>query len=298
MKSNITIAFLSFLMISVSANTFAQEKNGSAVKVQPDVGFFRLHWLRADLKKPDYPKAAKDANITGRVEVWVEVDENGVVTSARPVSGPDQLKEVSIAAAHQSKFKPDEFQGKKYKAAGWIDFFFPESEEKEYTDSIRMCLLSEWINSGSVGIPFLTDSWMTEVDKIDPTIFKEVMESDAVKNAGQNMYIAMIDGVTAKLETRMTREKLWYFQFGKKLGKLECTLVTSGSETDLRARLNEIKEHSKTMPPDFPFFAKIELKSLLRLLDRKELTSEEAKKQIEEDAVHMGQSLNLALPNP
>jgi len=300
MKNKITLTSVCFLTFFVSSNIFAQKTEVPTTNSQTDLpfGVTSFNRLAVDLKKPEYLKAARDANVTGRVELWIEVDEKGTVTSARPVSGPEELKEASVAAALASKFKPFEFQGKIYKAVGPIAFYFPEANEKEHIERLKMCLLSEWINSGFFGIPFLTESWAKEVDAIDPSIFKEVMESEEVKNGGRNEPTVLLDGVTAKLEKRFTGEKLWYFQFGKKLGKLDFVLLTDGPEADFRARLNDIREHAKTMPSDFPIFAAGKLRSLVGLLDNKQLTIEEFKRQLETKASEMRQFLGGELPVP
>lgn len=62
----------------------------------------------AAVKKVDpvYPKAAREALITGIVTVEVTINEQGNVTAARALSGPVVLRNAATAAARAWKFKP------------------------------------------------------------------------------------------------------------------------------------------------------------------------------------------------
>src|SRR5437773_12109604 len=57
---------------------------------------------------PIYPAIARAANISGPVEIEIEVDEAGKVTSARAVSGHPLLRDSAEQAARQWIFKPTE----------------------------------------------------------------------------------------------------------------------------------------------------------------------------------------------
>jgi TonB family protein len=57
------------------------------------------------LPKPVYPKAAKAVKASGAVNVQVEVDEKGNVTTAKAVSGHPLLRAAAEQAAKQAKFK-------------------------------------------------------------------------------------------------------------------------------------------------------------------------------------------------
>ena len=54
-----------------------------------------------------YPLAAIDDDIEGRVEVEATVDRNGKVQEARVLSGPEELRDAVLASVRKWNFKPD-----------------------------------------------------------------------------------------------------------------------------------------------------------------------------------------------
>jgi TonB family protein len=73
---------------------------------------------------PIFPSMAKKSNIEGRVTVEVEMDEEGNITSAKAVSGPQLLRKAAEDAARRSKFKPAMFGSLPRKAIGTITYNF------------------------------------------------------------------------------------------------------------------------------------------------------------------------------
>jgi len=66
------------------------------------------------LPKPDYPQAAKDFCADGMVEIEVEIDESGSVTSAKAAKGDSLLYDSAVEAAKKAKFRfvsPVKFSG-------------------------------------------------------------------------------------------------------------------------------------------------------------------------------------------
>lgn len=55
---------------------------------------------------PDYPQFAKQKKITGTVKLYLVINENGSVESAKFVDGPNVFKESALRAAKTFKFKP------------------------------------------------------------------------------------------------------------------------------------------------------------------------------------------------
>lgn len=74
--------------------------------------------------KPAYPAAAKAVKASGAVNVQVEVDENGDVTSAKAVSGHPLLRSAAEQAARQAKFSPTLLSGKPVKVSGVLVYNF------------------------------------------------------------------------------------------------------------------------------------------------------------------------------
>ena len=60
---------------------------------------------------PVYPVTAKVARLAGAVAVEVTISEQGIVTSARAVSGPPLLRNAAVNAARGWKFKASTLGG-------------------------------------------------------------------------------------------------------------------------------------------------------------------------------------------
>ena len=73
---------------------------------------------------PAYPQDAIAARIFGTVIVEVTVNEVGRVISARPISGPVELREAAVDAARQWEFTPIKLSGMPVKVIGTITFNF------------------------------------------------------------------------------------------------------------------------------------------------------------------------------
>jgi TonB family protein len=65
-----------------------------------------LNGRARSLPQPEYPEAARAANIAGRVTVRVVIDPEGNVTAAEATSGPELLRPAAEDAARKAKFKP------------------------------------------------------------------------------------------------------------------------------------------------------------------------------------------------
>ena len=76
------------------------------------------------LAKPEYPASARDAGVSGSVEVKVLLDENGRVISAQAVSGDPMLRDVCVEAAKNSLFSPTLLSGTPVKVTGIIRYNF------------------------------------------------------------------------------------------------------------------------------------------------------------------------------
>ena len=62
---------------------------------------------------PPYPIFAKIAKVQGVVKVDLSIDEQGVPTEARWVSGPQALTQAALKWGLDWRFDPEVFQGKK-----------------------------------------------------------------------------------------------------------------------------------------------------------------------------------------
>jgi TonB family protein len=73
---------------------------------------------------PVYPEAAKQAGVSGKVEVFVVVDEEGRVIKAEAVRGPVQLRGAAVEAARQARFSPVRLSGEPVKYSGLLNYNF------------------------------------------------------------------------------------------------------------------------------------------------------------------------------
>ena len=73
---------------------------------------------------PDTPPLAQAARITGSVVVEVNLDEAGVVISARAISGHPLLKDAAVNAARQWQFSPTLLSGVPVRVVGTLTFNF------------------------------------------------------------------------------------------------------------------------------------------------------------------------------
>lgn len=73
---------------------------------------------------PAYPQVAKTTRTTGVVKVYLEVDENGAVTSIQRTDGPQLLRQAATDAARRWKFRPTVIGGQPVRVMGFINFNF------------------------------------------------------------------------------------------------------------------------------------------------------------------------------
>lgn len=73
---------------------------------------------------PSYPQTARMARITGVVTVYLEIDENGSVTTVHRTNGPQILRQAAEDAARRWKFRPTVVEGQPVRVLGFINFNF------------------------------------------------------------------------------------------------------------------------------------------------------------------------------
>lgn len=83
-----------------------------------------LNGKAISLPKPDYPADAKAAGAEGVVVIQVTIDEQGNVSEARAISGPQPLQAVSVNAALQAKFPPTLLSGEPVRVTGVLVYNF------------------------------------------------------------------------------------------------------------------------------------------------------------------------------
>src|SRR5262249_27794924 len=74
--------------------------------------------------QPPYPVEARDADVSGDVQVQILISEQGKVIEATPVGGHQLLRSAALDAARQWVFRPTEVSGVPVKVQDTLTFNF------------------------------------------------------------------------------------------------------------------------------------------------------------------------------
>lgn len=134
------IALLVLFAVCFASEFAAQNPNasktrrGSADKTVPQTcGGNVLNLKAVNLPKPEYPKAAREANVSGTVTVQVKIDKAGNVVEAKACGGNPLLRKPAVDAARKAKIKPIVLNGEAVKVSGILVYnFVSEKTNNEY----------------------------------------------------------------------------------------------------------------------------------------------------------------------
>jgi TonB family protein len=76
------------------------------------------------LPKPSYPEEAKSKRVSGTVVVEVVTNEQGLVSWAKAISGPELLRGASQKAACRARYSPTIISGRSVRTESTIQYFF------------------------------------------------------------------------------------------------------------------------------------------------------------------------------
>ncbi len=108
----------------VKSSTPGNVPAGSAAPNEKPVEVGSLIEKATQRVNPSYPQVAKNTRITGIVKVYLEIDENGTVTSVQRTDGPALLRQAATEAARRWKFRPTVIGGQPVRVMGFINFNF------------------------------------------------------------------------------------------------------------------------------------------------------------------------------
>jgi TonB family protein len=80
--------------------------------------------MATDRPAPSYPPTARTARVTGRVTVFLMLDERGMVAKVERTDGPEMLRGAAADAARRWKFRPTVVNGQPVRVSGYINFNF------------------------------------------------------------------------------------------------------------------------------------------------------------------------------
>lgn len=83
-----------------------------------------LNGKASSMPAPQYPAVARDAHVTGSVNVRVVIDGDGNIVEATAVSGPPLLRAAAQAAAKEAKFTPTRLSGEPVAVTGVLVYNF------------------------------------------------------------------------------------------------------------------------------------------------------------------------------
>lgn len=108
-----------------SPNSSAQNHadTNSPVKEPLEIGAALITKAK-DQVAPTYPQTARQAHVTGKVTVYLIVDEKGEVASIERTDGPQLLRRAAEDAARHWKFRPTVVNGQPVRVTGYISFNF------------------------------------------------------------------------------------------------------------------------------------------------------------------------------
>ncbi len=83
-----------------------------------------LNGKAIELPAAKYPSEARQAKVSGQVQIQVVVDQTGKVISAEAISGPDPLRQAAVDAAKLARFKPMVVDGVPVRVSGVLTYDF------------------------------------------------------------------------------------------------------------------------------------------------------------------------------
>jgi Ca-activated chloride channel homolog len=93
--------------------------------------------------QPAYPATARTARTSGSVQVQITINESGEVIKAQVINGNPLLRDASLQAAKQWRFKPTELSGVPVKTQGVLTFNFDSSKGWAPGETVSLTPLTE-----------------------------------------------------------------------------------------------------------------------------------------------------------
>ncbi|MGI8469472.1 MAG: energy transducer TonB [Pyrinomonadaceae bacterium] len=199
------------------------------------------------LGKPVYPPEAHSKRLNGKVNVKVQVDENGNVISAKAITGNPIFYPAAEVAALQSKFTPATLDGKPIKILGTIVFNFIRYTDWESVGSI-LSSLQDIIPAIQTGEANKEIIW-TGFEKEKTEFF--ALQEDESTTGKASRATKLINILRDKLKSLEPTE-LWYFNLGYTLAKISTNAERTNGQTDFQNNLRELARLVQSPPNGIP----------------------------------------------
>ena len=275
---------LSFLFISIQGQTNKPVKsiasgvvNGKAVA----------------LPVPEYPVEARQAGITGTVNVQVVIDETGKVISAKTVDGVNNaaLRKAAEAAALKATFLPTTLSGEPVKVTGIIIYNFVKPVSNE--EKLKILGLSSFLFSlkyfandmENYNKIFESDDIIKETVEEFSSVAPELSKLNTLKNLSAKERGAKIDEVIISVKKNLNSSDQWQFQTGEAFAGILSQFFLAGineevdlnkfDEAAIKTNLVKINTLIATAPDDFPKDVLVKLREFSELSSRDTFLTEE-----------------------
>ncbi len=193
------------------------------------------------LPKPEYPKAALEFKVSGKVQVNVIIDECGVVQEATATSGHPFLRASAVAAAKRSLFEPMEIGGQPYRVSGVITYNFLANQ----LNWLELGLDSDSYENLIIFLPagFDRERKLLQQSVDQPYVDKQLM----------------LKQVCDSIKTSLTTDpkSLWLFTLGRKLNGVSHYEWGTGGRDQF---IKEISELIDASPADVSPLLKVRLR--------------------------------------
>ena len=225
-----------------------------------------------ELPAPLFPAEARAMNLAGTVSVRVVINESGIVTSAKAISGPEPLRAAAEDAARRAKFSPTRLAGVPVKVEGVIHYNFknPEAteigdEEERYIWSLGMFFAVAAADDDQINLQF---GGRDELDKLLIDLTEDLppafvphrpLFEKVVNSSGADRGEAVAE-LTSSLKTSLTIDQQWQVDLGSAIGNLMIALSRAAQKYELtgeidsneiKAYLSEVEGFVQKAPKDF-----------------------------------------------
>lgn len=274
-----TFLFLTICVVVIGSVVNGQSKpkkkpTTSPPKITKPISGGVLNGKAILLPKPEYPDEARKLKRDGLVKVYVLIDEEGNVISAKAFDVGENLIFQSVAeeAALKAKFSPTLLFGKSVKVTGTINYNFISQQGYEselgfmFAGMFLKVLRENSTNLEGFKKTFETSDLKTEITEITKSEVKSLAgyaeKLSTIESLSAPDRIKMVDDVVFGITSKLNESERWQFQLGENFGNLlylvlsiaqdETPDLTKFDEIGFKLTISRISDLLNSKHPDFP----------------------------------------------